>query len=183
MLRDFNADRRRRRSQSAKSPGLKSFPRQERNYILMELASPIKELSRRSSLESNVLAEQASSVEKEETTTDSKPQTPIITINDQPADPLIEESQVDSNINVEKVVEDDEIKAIETHSIGIEDDLEKSILDARERSSDSSSDGEWKSRELDWEELGLVDQEVLDDFHNKVNSICSYFPRSVVLII
>ena len=51
----------------------------------------------------------------------------------------------------------------------IDEDLEKSALDAKERSSDSSSDGEWKNKEPSWEELGLVDDEVLDDFHNKVS--------------
>jgi len=35
----------------------------------------------------------------------------------------------------------------------------------------SSSEGEGKPQEPNWEELGLVDQEVLDDLHNKVGTV------------
>lgn len=39
----------------------------------------------------------------------------------------------------------------------------------------SSSEGEGKPREPSWEELGLVDQEVLDDLHNKVSGFENIF--------
>ncbi|XP_058799281.1 uncharacterized protein LOC131668840 isoform X2 [Phymastichus coffea] len=162
-------DRRYRRSQSAKSSGFETFPRQERNYILMELASPVKDLSRRSSLESNTPSKQPSANQNETANNDekedSKPSTPKITINDQPVSD--QESQVDSNKIIESIVRENKQEEVEQTDVRLDDDLEKSALDARERSSDSSSDGEWKSKEPSWEELGIVDQEVLDDFHNK----------------
>ncbi|CAB0038092.1 unnamed protein product [Trichogramma brassicae] len=115
----------RRRSHSA-IPGYEVFPRQERNYILMELSSPSK--SRRASLAS--IASDSRSGKSEQT--DEKQQ----------------QQQIDNK--------DDE-------------DEEKIALDAKEKSSSDGSDVEWKSPiEESWEELGLVDDEILNDFHNKV---------------
>ncbi|EFN68289.1 hypothetical protein EAG_13200 [Camponotus floridanus] len=45
----------------------------------------------------------------------------------------------------------------------------KSALEGNGSVTCSSSEGEGKPREPSWEELGLVDQEVLDDLHNKVS--------------
>ncbi|KAL7286251.1 hypothetical protein TKK_0019429 [Trichogramma kaykai] len=113
----------RRRSHSA-IPGYEVFPRQERNYIFMELSSPSK--TPRVSL-----AATATSAKGEQS--DEKPQ---------------QQQQIDNK--------DDE-------------DEEKIALDAKEKSSSDGSDVEWKSPiEESWEELGLVDDEILNDFHNKL---------------
>ncbi|XP_023314275.1 dentin sialophosphoprotein-like [Trichogramma pretiosum] len=115
----------RRRSHSA-IPGYEVFPRQERNYILMELSSPSK--TRRASL-----VVTATSGKGEQS--DEKPQ---------------QQQQIDNK--------DDE-------------DEEKIALDAKEKSSSDGSDVEWKSPiEESWEELGLVDDEILNDFHNKTKT-------------
>lgn len=178
-------ERERRRSSSAKSLGFEAFPRQERNYILMELSSPTKDMSRRTSLEDNPMGEilvndtsepatEQTDLEKE---TDKTVEDPVKSESEQVPETKIEEPQVDSNKTAESdKVEESKNNEEETEvQLGIiDDDLEQSALDAKERSSDSSSDGEWKAKEPSWEELGLVDEEVLNDFHNKVSLLHFY---------
>ncbi|XP_011500447.1 PREDICTED: uncharacterized protein LOC105364258 [Ceratosolen solmsi marchali] len=167
----------RRRIQSAKIPGFEVFPRQERNYILMELSSPVKDSSRRTSLEDN----QSDGESKEMaigSKTEKTSEVPSNEINEKmdikdTKEP--EESHVDSNKRAENEKAESEAAPKEETSSGemqlevIDDNIEKATLDAKERLSDISSDGEWKNKEPSWEELGVVDEEVLNDFHNKYN--------------
>lgn len=46
----------------------------------------------------------------------------------------------------------------------------------------SSSEGEGKPQEPNWEELGLVDQEVLDDLHNKVSASGVLASKELILL-
>uniref|UniRef100_A0A0C9PL93 Xkr4 protein n=1 Tax=Fopius arisanus TaxID=64838 RepID=A0A0C9PL93_9HYME len=97
---------------SSRKAVYESFPRKERNYILMELSSPVK-MSSRSREVSPVGAEEVKGVIKGEG----------------------------------------------------EDKGEKSFVE-------KSGEGESKG-EANWEDLGLVTQDVLDDLHNKVKTIRS----------
>jgi hypothetical protein len=90
------------------------------------------------------------------------------------------ESQVDSNKRSEKMIAEDDARSrveasTEAQLAAIDEDIEKATLDAKERLSDCSSDGEWKNKDPSWEDLGLVDDEVLNDFHNKVSLLLFTF--------
>lgn len=177
--------RERRRSQSAKTPGFETFPRQERNYILMELSSPVKESSRRSSLETNPTPETTESsspkprdetkTQVTESTTKIEEQKPKSEDKDEPA-PDSNKTEDESKKDEEDEEEEEE-EQVDAAVVG----EEKSALDAKERSSDSSSDGEWRNKEPSWEELGLVDEEVLGDLHNKVSFLWIVFLLNDVL--
>lgn len=168
------------------------FPRQERNYILMELSSPTKDLSRRSSLQDDPPVEKSlleTCKERIESNQSSNLDQDQLQVkleemkNDKTEEVQrkgVNEAQEDSNKLVEKSDNvENRTTAEETLEMRINEDEteaqldaidgEKSALDTKERSSDNNSDGEWKNREPNWEELGLVDDEVLTDFHNKVS--------------
>ena len=143
----------RRRSFSARL-NYEPFPRKERNYILMELSSPPKEGSRRASPENDPISEKTSEEE-------AKNSSNMDTMNKSE-----EDSKNGKTIEMENK-EKDEIMKTEIQSDFVEDE-EKVFQDTKERT--DSSDCEWKrSDEPSWEELGLVDDDVVKDFHNTVS--------------
>lgn len=123
----------------------------------MELSSPTKDRSRRSSLEdANPSPETKSSEENKESSESTS------------GGGGSSDRKEDEGQQQDEKVEDIQLELV------ADEEHEKASLDAKERSSDTSSDSEMKLQEPSWEELGLVDEEVLTDFHNKVG-LCFEF--------
>lgn len=149
-----------------------SFPRQERNYILMELSSPVKGNSRsrevspqgvqlsEHSPESKTLSSDPLSIELNAPTTSNEVLTNAgASSMKKTAYPITIKPEIDEEIQRERGYSGVKTKNFVN-------------LDNNESRTASSSDGEVKFQEASWEELGLVDQDVLHDLHNKVRSIC-----------
>ncbi|KAF7993863.1 hypothetical protein HCN44_011132 [Aphidius gifuensis] len=154
------------RSQSSLSrkASYEAFPKKERNYIYMELSSPAKvePTSREvSPSRSDSKLPTANSVEPNaeqlQNTTDNKIINSVI----------VENKEDDSNKN--NLDDDVKIKS----SIVAEKKSSDDVDDSGE-SRNGSSDSGPKLNEENWEELGLVNQEVLDDLHNKVRNNLKY---------
>ncbi|KAJ8669746.1 hypothetical protein QAD02_001005, partial [Eretmocerus hayati] len=177
-FREGSGKNERRRSSSARpTSGFDSFPRRERNYILMELSSPVKDLSRRSSVDSNAPNEQQASESNQTPLESEKVDNEEVNIVEDSKKEDQQEEIVSDKPKTPEILEDsNRLAEVETalhkHTDNVQEreqedeSIEKSALDAKERSSDSSSDGDWRQLDPSWEQLGIVDPEVLDDFHN-----------------
>lgn len=187
------------RSQSS----FESFPRKERNYILMELSSPIKDSrSRQVSPVLSSFAAGSELVQSNENTQESESLSDRVSIGELNASVVLstnetfkEESLNTENSQTPEGREGKKVEAKQVPATAKEDKKEnkeinennkefKKFSDSKtvgknfdsgneSRTCSSSSEGENKTQEPSWEELGLVDQEVLNDLHNKV-SFCKY---------
>ncbi|XP_044576396.1 uncharacterized protein LOC123259773 isoform X2 [Cotesia glomerata] len=172
-----------------------SFPRKERNYILMELSSPIKDS--RSRQVSPVLFSSVGGselVQSNENTLESESLSDRVSIGELNASVVLSTNETfkEESLNTEnsETPEGREGKKVEAGANQVpatakEDKKEinennkeskkfsdsktvgKNFDSGNESRTCSSSEGENKTLEPSWEELGLVDQEVLNDLHNK----------------
>lgn len=174
---DMKIKKNEERSQSCLSRKINndSFPKKERNYIHMELSSPIKikldldEIASKNNTEvrkvsSSFIPEALSGAivnsSSDNITNDLDKVDETLTIERE------QEKHKEKNKNDNKV---EKSKSLINYN-SIVDDFKKQNYDIDDSgdSRNGSCDSEPKILELNWEELGLVDQEVLDDLHNKV---------------
>ncbi|XP_053595790.1 uncharacterized protein LOC103575564 isoform X1 [Microplitis demolitor] len=191
--------------------GFESFPRKERNYILMELSSPIKSGNSRqvspisvSSSSVDAAGSGRDGVQSNENTQEPKSLSDRVSIGELNApvvlstnDTFKEESLNTENSKTLGIEENKKVVAVEAREKDTKEkeneekekgkDKKKEINENNKESKKfcdsktiaknfdsgneshtcSSSEGENKTQEPSWEELGLVDQEVLNDLHNK----------------
>ncbi|XP_057328768.1 uncharacterized protein LOC130669739 [Microplitis mediator] len=186
--------------------GFESFPRKERNYILMELSSPIKTGNSRQvspvSVSSSAVDAASSGrdgVQSNENTQEPKSLSDRVSIGELNApvvlstnDTFKEESLNTENSETLGIEENKKVVAVEAQEKDTKKEKEnedkkkeinennneskkfsdsktiaKNFDSGNESHTCSSSEGENKTQEPSWEELGLVDQEVLNDLHNK----------------
>ena len=170
-----------------RSSSFEVFPRQERNYILMELSSPIKHSNQNKDSPESSLSLLGSVIGNDN---DSNPENKISAVlkskDSRVADivnPISEDKSVEGDVKEEtmsskRIEENDVIFEKKEISDGVE-----SVADeykSKDVGSEKVSRKVWensklemgkdsKCKEANWEELGLVDQDVLNDLHNKVN--------------
>lgn len=147
------------RSQSSLSrkTNYEAFPKKERNYIYMELSSPAKA--------------EPTSREVSPSRSDSKLPT------DNSVEPNNEQLKNTNEIIDSTIVENKEDESnknnpddVKIKSSAVTDKKISDDVDDSGESRNSSSDSGPKLNEDNWEELGLVNQEVIDDLHNKVRN-------------
>lgn len=178
------------------------FPRKERNYILMELSSPVKTATRKIN---DTIQVGSSDGHRHLGVAINGAQSPRTA--DPPTGPALDRFFSDPNLS-NRV--DDQIK--EKNSNFREASRSDKLVDKSEPVAERSAEigsiekGDYpaggasplryntigespcsKCQESNWEELGLVDQEVLNDLHNKVNDflfITTYTdPFTVAIVI
>ena len=131
-----SVDSQNRSPRSPKKLVFESFPRKERNYILMELSSPVKTSPRKINEEDEPVDSQRLGV----------PENSVVL------------SRVNSPMGTS------------TNDLGNELEVNKKVeIDTKnEKFEPIGSPIPSNCSESNWEELGLVDEEVLNDLHNKV---------------
>ncbi|XP_034942681.1 uncharacterized protein [Chelonus insularis] len=145
-----------------------TFPRQERNYILMELSSPVKSNSRSREVSPEGIQSRENSQE-------------LKTLSDPSSIELNVPSFLNETLKIKQIAP---VQEIQSTSLEIKDEVSKGIKDESNETDLTetinnpdnyennektyrSNDTESKLQESNWEELGIVDQEVLNDLHNK----------------
>ncbi|KAK0181280.1 hypothetical protein PV327_003573 [Microctonus hyperodae] len=151
-----------------------TFPRQERNYILMELSSPVKGNSR-----SREVSPQG--IQSSENSLEFKIPTVSVPLSSELNTPAISNEALNletsslMDVNTTQQMINDEINKdikIKSKNSNVKNVDVKNFENSDDNGSktDDSANGETKIHEPSWEELGLVDQNVLNDLHNKVSN-------------
>lgn len=179
-----------------RSSSFEVFPRQERNYILMELSSPVKHNQKKDSPQSDnspfgsIVDHNEFELKDEDETamnTDEKEKSVSDIVEVKETSSLQENStstgelklseseakKTVSSVNVENdVAIESKVIASDIESVSSERKLEVEKVTTKARDN-LGTKSDLKIKERNWEDLGLVDQEVLRDLHNKVIFYCT----------
>ncbi|XP_051165432.1 uncharacterized protein LOC127284162 isoform X2 [Leptopilina boulardi] len=152
-----------------RSSSFEVFPRQERNYILMELSSPVKHKKKDSPRDDNDDSPFGSVVKPDSEFDLMNKEADVKLVTDEKELPLVEEKLPDELKSDENKIEENvdnlTIGIASGESVSSELKLEKVLPKVPDSNLEAKSD--LKNKERNWEELDLVDQEVLQDLHNK----------------
>lgn len=87
-----------------------------------------------------------------------------------------EKSTLKNSVKVKQgIVEGESLRNVDGERSSRSDRDKESVIERNGSAANGDSEVEIEAKEPSWEELGLVDSEVLEDLHNKVSNMKYYF--------